>query len=136
MRVRTMTQRGLLSPGASHRLVMDDGKFTNGFKVKAFYIWSPTWDNQCSAILSYSETAPPFASAADGNQIGWANYNDSTTNATDVQGFIDPDHIVQQDLYIHTQGAQLSYLVILEPRVLSEPEGVLQMIKASSQDEP
>lgn len=136
MRSRTMTLRGTLLPGATKRLVVDDGIFTHGFKVRAFYLWSPTWDNQVSAVLSYSESPAPQADPSDGNQIGWANYNDSTTNATNAQGFIDPDHVVQQDLYLHGSGATGSYLIILEPITLSPPEGVLQLVKASRQDEP
>jgi hypothetical protein len=133
-RVRTL--RGILPAGATKRLILDDGRYLNGFKVKSFRVWSPTWSNQCSAILSYSENAPSQADASDGNQIGWANYNDSTTNATDAQAFLDPDHVVQQDLFIHGTGAILSFLIELEPIAMTANQGLLQLIKASRQDEP
>ena len=131
-----MTLRGLVAAGASKRLVVDDGIYTHGFKVKSFQVWSPTFDQQAYAILSYRETAPLNADAGDGNQIAWANYNDSTTGATNVQAIIDPDHVVQQDLYIHGTGAQLSYLIVLEPITLTGAQGVLQLIKAVGQDTP
>lgn len=130
------TLRGTLGPSASKRLIVDDGRFRHGMRIVGFHVWSPTWNNDGSAILSYSSIAPVQADPADGNQIAWANYNDSTTNATNPQAFIDPDHVVQQDLYLHGQGATLAYLIIMEPITMTENQGLLQLIKASRQDEP
>ena len=136
MRTRPMTLRGLLPAGDSIRLILDDGQYLNGFKVRSLVVWNPTWTNGGYAILSYSENAPANANAGDGNQIAWANFDASTTNLNDIQAIIDPDHVVQQDLYLHGVGADLSYLVVLDPITLSGPQGVLQLVKASRQDEP
>jgi len=134
--VKVRTLRGLLPAGASRRLILDDGRFMHGFIIKSMKVWSPGWNNQCSAILSYSPIAPAIADASDGNQIAWANYNDSTTNATNPQAFIDPDHVVQEELYIHGSGAFLSYLIELEPITMTANQGLIQLIKQSRQDEP
>ncbi len=130
------TLRGRLPPNGVARLIVDDGRFTNGYIVKEFYIWSDTFDSQVFGVLSYSDAAITSANAADGNQIAWANYNDSTTNATNQQAIIDPDHVVVQDLYVHTVGAQASFLVVVDTYSMTEPQGVLQLVKASRQDEP
>lgn len=132
-----MSLRGYIGSGTDpQRIIVDDGRFTYGFCVKEFYIWSPTFDSQVFGVLSYNEDTITQADAGDGNQIAWANYNDSTTNATNQQAIIDPDHIVIQDLYVHTIGAAASYLIVIEPVRLTEAEGVLQLVKASRQDEP
>lgn len=47
--------RGYIAPGTDpQRIIVDDGRFTHGFMVKEFYIWSPTFDSQVFGVLSYS----------------------------------------------------------------------------------
>jgi len=47
---------------------------------------------------------------------------------------IDPDHVIQQDMFIHAIGAQLSYLIVLEEIEMTPPQAVLQLTKAVTID--
>lgn len=131
--VTLRTLRGVAISGQPRRLVLDDGRYEHGYKVKSFIVWSPTFTNPGFGVLSYTETIPIQANAANNEQFGWCNYDVGTTNLGNIQAVIDPDHVIQQDAYIHAVGASLSYLVILEPITMSGPQAVLQLVKGKSQ---
>jgi hypothetical protein len=132
---RTRTLRGRVGPGETVQLIVDDGRYRNGYKIKAFFAWSPTFSNNGFAVLSYSDVPATSANAGDSRQIAWANYADGTTNITSTTAIIDPDHIVQQDLYVHANSAELSYLIVLETIELTESQGILQLVKADQQSD-
>ena len=136
MRSRIRSLRGTISAGASKRLIVDDGRYKNGYVVKSFKVWSPTFNSNGSAVLSYSDATPASALADDGNQIAWAAYADGTTNLTTTTAVIDPDHVINQDLFVHGFDALLSFLIVIEPITMTDSQGLLQLIKASRQDEP
>jgi hypothetical protein len=132
---RTRTLRGRAESGDVVQLIVDDGRYRNGYRITGFFAWSPTFSNNCYAILSYSDVPATQANADDSRQITWASYADGTTNITSQTSVIDPDHVVQQDLYVHVQGATMSYLVIMEEIELTEAQGILQLVKADQQSD-
>lgn len=133
---RSRTLRGVVATDGSNRLILDDGRYEHGYIVKSFQIWSPTFSNNGSAVLSYSSARPPSALASDGNLIAFAAYADGTTNITSQTAIIDPDHVCSQELYVHGFDALLSYLVVIEELTMTSAQGLLQLVKASRQDEP
>ena len=130
---RTRTLRGAAGPGEVVQLIVDDGRYRNGYKITGFFVWSPTFSTNGNAILSYSEAPAISADADDSRQIAWAAYADGTTNITSTTALIDVDHVVQQDLYVHINGSRLSYLIVLEEIEMTEAQGILQLVKADQQ---
>ena len=129
---RTRTLRGTIQAGEVKRLIMDDGNFTNGLKIKSFAAWSTTGANDGFAILSRNEDLATTMDPSDGAQIGWALFSVSTTNLANAFSWIDPDHIIQQDLYISAQNGLLAYLIEAEEVSMTDAQGVLQMVKTST----
>jgi hypothetical protein len=131
--VTLRTLRGIALAGQPRRLVLDDGRYEHGFKVKSFIVWGPNFTNSGFGVLSYTDTIPTQANAANNEQFAWCNYDVGTTNLGNIQAVIDPDHVIQQDAFVHAVGAALSYLVVLEPITMSGPQAVLQLVKGKSQ---
>lgn len=138
------TLRGQFTEGTVHRLIIDDGMFTQGHKVVRFVIAAdPSGSAQDAyATLSLQYDSPLNWNWGDNRQIGWASTNIvSTAGAEAPFELIDPEHVVIRDLYVQGQvsGAGgtsvINYLVELEPITLTEDEAVLQLIKERSQDD-
>ena len=129
---RRRTLRGTLQAGQVKRLIVDDGNFTNGIKIKSFAVWSPTASNDGFAILSRNEDLATPMDPCDGAQIGWAVYSVATTNLANAMAWIDPDHVIQQDLYISVQNGLMAYLIEAEEVNLTDAQGVLQMVKTAT----
>ena len=116
-------------------LVVDDGRFTNGFIIEEMRIWSagpsiPAGFNS-NACLSLYDTPPATMNAEESGTIAWAAWVESTSNSIDQFFIIDPEHVVNQDLFLHNLGGtSMNYLIRMRPIVMTEPEGVLQLVKA------
>lgn len=141
---------------------------TRAWKVKSFYIWpksvrgeTGTADGQlmmCASLATDEIGTPSFddmMDVSDNRQIGWVarGYNrrnaavgDFLTGPTgleDSAALMDPDHIVNRNLYINlyttsdstTSPIRLyNYLLILEEVKISENEAILQIVKGVAQD--
>lgn len=128
------TIRGQLSAAATERLILDDGVFTQGHRVKSIHIIGPNnGANSATCVLHYSSTPAPEISISDGDQIGWALWNTDTTNGERLFTLIDPDHVITQDLHITSLDAAAGFLIEIEPVELTEAQGVLQLVKAKRQ---
>ena len=129
--------RGKLKANEKRRLIIDDGRFTHGEVVESFQVWNTAVSsgNDVEAVLGLSEASLVGANAAENNgQIAWS-YQFIGTNGGLQGTIIDPDHLVVRDLWIeNTSGAPLNYLVIIRPTEITEDQGVLALIKESSQD--
>ena len=143
MRVRTL--RGRIAPGTAHRLIVDDGQFTQGVKVKRFLVFpanpSSGGDDSVFGTLALDELGAVARWEADDNrQIGWSSTNQSATGygAEAPFSYIDPDHVVVRDLWIITNSASgtddVNFVVELEPVTISEDQAVLALLKEVSQD--
>jgi hypothetical protein len=128
------TIRGTIDAGATERLILDDGVFTMGHRVKSIsIIGANNGSIPATVVLHYSRNAPLVIDLADGDQIGWALWNIDTTNGERLFTLLDPDHVSTQDLHITSLDSQCGFLVEVEPVMLTEAEGVLQLVKQTRQ---
>jgi len=128
------TIRGSVDSLTTERLILDDGIFTQGHRVKSIsIIGSNNGAISATAVLHYSKIQPPIIDLSDGDQIGWALWNTDTTNGERLFTLIDPDHVSTQDLYISSLDAGFGFLIEIEPVNLTEAQGVLQMVKQTRQ---
>lgn len=128
------TIRGTLPAGGSKQLILDDGLFTQGHRVVSIQIiGANNGDIGATAVLSRSSSAPPLFLFEDSNQIGWALWDADTTTGNRMVTVIDPDHVIQQELWIHGLTGGFNFLIELSPITLTEPQGVLQLVKAKRQ---
>lgn len=134
--VRTL--RGRIDANSQRRLVVDDGNFTSGFKVKSFCMFplSLSSGGDVEGVLGLDYDIASIWNASDNRQIAWACM--TTTNTTRVMNWekIDPDHIVVRDLYLYNMSdISANYLIEIEPVTISEDEAVIALIKERSQDD-
>lgn len=141
---------------------------TRAWKVKSFYLWpkqmraaTGTVEGQfniCASISTDTIGSVAFEdimSVQDNRQIGWMNkgYNlrdssisdfiTSPTGLEDNQALLDPQHIVNRNLYLNfystsdsttSPSREYNYLLILEEMSVTESEAILQMVKGVAQD--
>lgn len=136
---REYTMRGTMAATeVSRTLVVDDGRYTHGFVIEEMRIWPsgvslPTGFNS-NAVLSFLETPPATINCEETGTIAWAAWIESTTNGIDQFWILDPDHVVNQDLFIHNVGGTaMNYLIRMRPIIMSPDQGVLQLVKAQNQ---
>lgn len=140
--MKTHTLRGLLEgplgpDPAVYRLVVDDGRLNHGYRIKSLTVWpvNPSSSVEIQAILGTTEDcaaglgATFTMNASDNSQIGWGFWDASTTNQAWGWGLIDPDHIVQQDMFIAIT-APSNYLIEMEAVTMDEATTVLQLVKS------
>lgn len=137
--MRTYTMRGTMAPTEQTRsLVVDDGRYTHGFVITSFRVWpsSPALPAGFNAngVLSFLESAPTTMNAEETGTFGWASFIEGTTNDVATFSLLDPQHVVNQDLFIHNMGGTaMNYLITMSPIVMTPEQGVLQLIKAANQ---
>lgn len=135
--MKTHTLRGRIPAQTSRRLIVDDGRFTNGMVVKEFYVFAKSIasgeDPEC--FISKQPSTVNSFDASDNNQIGWAQQTTSSTSRVMNSSILDPDHVITQDLYIRNiaDTEDANYLIVLEEITLTEDQAVLQLIKEVSQ---
>ena len=142
--MRRRTLRGQVTEGEVKRLVVDDGRLTNGYKVVNFTIAGDpdSAANDVFATLGLQYDTPLTWDWGDNRQIGWAS-----TTAFNVAGLeapyvaLDPDHIVLRDLYLQGQNGSaggsgvINYMIVLEPVFITDDQAILTLIKERSQDD-
>lgn len=138
MRIRTL--RGQLNDTNVHRLIVDDGRTNHGYKIKSFHVWpNGSGIDGVYAVLGTQYDMLPSGDAGDNRQIGWAGGAWSSGTGTIANRFsvLDPDHIVNTDLYIRaTVGVEATnYLIVMEPIQMTEDQAIMQLIKERSQDD-
>ena len=145
MRKGRRTMRGVLDVGEIRQLVVDDGIFTNGLRITSFSVWLNDWTNTNSvaALLSLRDfvtVAGGFFPANDPSTFAWAFQArellaaPSQIDNVSTWERIDPDHIVNEELFIHNRAAyKLNYLIIAEPYQMTPEQGVMQLVKAANQ---
>lgn len=140
-RIRTLRGRSTVN-GEVRRLIVDDGQFTQGYKVLDFRILgvdpvSGTADSV--GTLALSQLGATRWDLSDNRQIAWAGQTMvSSASPYPTMATIDPDHIVVRDLWVWGYGTTADpgyqYLVTLEEVTITEDHAVLQLIKEVSQD--
>ena len=136
---REYTMRGTLkATEATRALVVDDGRYTHGFVIEEFRVWPagptlPTGFNS-NGVLSFLEVPPPTMNCEETGTISWAAWIEDTTNGVSQFWILDPDHVVNQDLFVHNLGGTaMNYLVKMRPLVMTPDQGVLQLVKSQNQ---
>jgi len=151
-RVRTLRGQIIATGGkAEQQLILNDQLINRGLKVTGFFVWpdriETTQPQTFNAILSYARlgNANVVMNAGDNTQLGWSFYSQSLpglgTSGKSNSGFfnqlIDPDHIVNRDLFISlresTDGLPLNYMVVCELLELTDDEAIITIIKENSQ---
>jgi len=140
MRKGVRTLRGQLSGNEIRQLVVDDGIFTNGLRITYFSVWSSDilGADTVFACLSTNDNIVPFdiLPANDPGCFAWSMMTLGNPPQLIVSAFdrLDPDHVVNEELFIHNRGiGPLNYLIVAEPYIMSEDEGVLQLVKNKQQ---
>ena len=137
-RVRSRyTLRGVVGGtfGNTKQLVVDDGQFTNGFRVVFMECWHINQSTGETVILHQGDTIPVQADASQGSQLAWSFYTPADADRSlTMRTLTDPDHIINQDMFVTCLGgALMCYLIHLEPYCMTEDEAVLQLIKNNNQ---
>ena len=156
---RTRSLRGIITPAggkADVQLILNDQLINRGLRVKSFTVWptrlygKSTSDVQYNAILSYAQLADATVQmdASDNTQFGWAFGGQSggtnigvppiTYPDTDLgdRMIIDPDHIVNRDLFVsfrNSANQPFNYLIECELLELTDDEAIITIIKENSQ---
>jgi len=156
-RVRTLRgQITAVSGKADQQLILNDQLINRGLKVTGFFVWPEICNvgstRICNAILSYARlgNASVEMNAADNTQLGWAFFSQAASVASGgppdpglqaaYSGFfnqlIDPDHIVNRDLFLslrNSSSATFNYLITCELLELTDDEAIVTIIKENSQ---
>jgi len=137
--------RGQLAANEIRQLVVDDGIFTNGLRITYFTVWLADWTltNDCAGLLSLRDTVITtggFFPANDPSTFAWSFQARETAplpillNTLSTWERIDPDHIVNEELFIHNRtNTDLNYLIVAEPYMMTPEQGVMQLVKSANQ---
>jgi len=144
MNSNTRSLRGRILENVAHRIILDDGLYTHGYKIKEFYVWGdPTsTSNDAYGTLALQSSFAVPQDASNNLQIAWAGTGiDGTASQQSPFMVVDPNHVVNRDLWIQAGiggsggTSMVNYLVIIEPVIMTEPQAVLQLIKERAQDD-
>tara|TARA_R110001592_G_C13110844_1_gene744922 strand:+ start:1324 stop:1773 length:450 start_codon:yes stop_codon:yes gene_type:complete len=144
---RTRTLRGqitVVGGVARENLIVSDGLVNMGFLVERFVTWDSKLPNGTgnrfhTGILSLDTMIPGTdMNAGDNRQIAWSMSSVNGVDGGIIQpmSIIDPDHIVNRDLFlIFTDSTDAVYNYLIEGRVVSltDDEAIITIIKETSQ---
>ena len=127
---------------AKKNLIVADGLVNYGLKILSFEVWYkdvPTATLRFSSILSRDVIASgQDMNAGDNNQFAWTFFSTSTTTTASagVRSIIDPDHIINRDLYLtldNSSNGLYNYLIECQVVELTDDEAIVTIIKETSQ---
>lgn len=119
------------------RLIVDDGVFTDAWKVTGFDVFPTNGEGlDTQGLLAIDESGLTGGwNAADSRQIAWS-FMFIGTNGGTANSWIVPDHIVVRDLWIQNFSAEpMNYLIRVERQTLSDDQAILALIQERSQDD-
>jgi hypothetical protein len=125
-------------------LIAADGLVNYGLKILSFTVWNSQTPSgfsaqQLTGILSLDTiTAGDNMNAGDNRQFAWYQSSVSSTLGNIIQpyGVIDPDHIVNRDLFLtmdNTTNGVYNYLIEAQVVELTDDEAIVTIIKETSQ---
>jgi hypothetical protein len=141
MKIRR-TMRGRLSAGETRRLIVDDGRFTDGWVVESFSVVStdPGTSADPHMVLCIDEGGMTGNwDFADNRQIAWAFMSSEVGTGAGqsiTYGSWVSEHVVVTDLFIQdfsTSGG--NYIITIRRQELTEDEAILALIKERAQDD-
>ena len=72
--------------------------------------------------------------AEETGTFAWATFIEGTTGDVSATSVLDPQHVVNQDMFIHNLGGtSMNYMITMMPILMTEEQGVLQLVKAVNQ---
>ena len=147
-RIRTL--RGTLTSPAGafkQQLILDDGRPNNGLKILEFHVWSDLFHQQAYgsfglSLDKHNVAGQDIFDAGDNRQIAWVTMGyvaagSGTTDLFPQVSLIDPDHIVNRDLFIYGLGSHdvvFNYLIKCQEVELTDDEAIVTIIKETSQN--
>jgi len=125
---------------ARKNIILSDGLINFGLKVGSFELWPEAItaaSTVYSGILSL-DTIPAgsLPDAADNRQFAWIQSDAFTNNVWPPIKHLDPDHIVNRDLFLTMVGAGpgvYNYLIEAQVVELTDDEAIITIIKETSQ---
>jgi len=144
-RKRTLRGQITVTGGLGRRnVIVSDGLVNMGLRVMRFTIWPENgWtgasDNTFTGILSLDTiTSGTNMNAGDNAQFAWtfSSVHSTTGSMNPVREIIDPDHIVNRDLFVtmdNTTNGIFNYLIECQIVELTDDEAIITIIKETSQ---
>jgi len=134
-RVRTLRgQIEVVAGVAKKNLIVADGLINIGLIVNRFQMWAVDPADTFQGILSYETLiSGSTMNAGDNSQFGWTVGNGSAEIHSE---FIDPDHIVNRDMFLSLVGSDtgvFNYLIECQMVLLDDNEAIISIIKETSQ---
>jgi len=122
-------------------IIVADGLINYGLKILSMKVWpedSMTAAFQFEAILNLDVPAGLVnPNAGDNRQIAWDSQKNTVTSiVVNANPIIDPDHIVNRDLFLTmTRATNGTYNYLIEAQVveLDDNEAIITIIKETSQ---
>ena len=129
---------------ARKNIIVSDGLVNLGLKINKFSVWQETTPSgaisrQVTAILSLDTIITGSnMNAADNRQFAWFQSSMAAATGGIFQPFviIDPDHIVNRDLFLtmdNSSAGIYNYLIEAQVVELSDDEAIITIIKETSQ---
>ena len=110
-----------------------NGSFTKNFKVVDVQIFpDQVVNNDTLLILHFDDNLKGAMNAGDNAQFGWA----ATDALAQDWSYVDPDHIIVQDLFISAIAAapgNVNYVIKLEQIKTTTSEAILDEVKSQLQ---
>ena len=138
-KIGTYTCRGQIAENTENKIILFDGKFTTGYRIREFKImhrransgtvgWSILY-TESGAV----DTTTMDIDMADNRQVGWC--------VSDLNGFfeslIDEDNMIVEDLYIaaisDASVEPQNYIITLDKYEFPDSVGALAMVRNRSQ---
>lgn len=121
-------------------IILADGLINYGLKIMKFNCWKQdqlAGAFEMSAILSLDVIgAAQTAQAGDNRQFAWSTIERSASVIIlPASTIIDPDHIVNRDLFLNLNATNGRYNYLIECQVveLTDDEAIISIIKENSQ---
>ena len=129
------------SASSKRQLIVNDGRLNFGLKVLSFTVWNnfQSATAGCDATLSLEPimNSTNIFDASDNRQIAWTvGGYDSSQQIAEWREVIDPNHIVNRDLFITlfaSPNITWNYMVTCEEIELTDDESIITLIKEDLQ---
>ena len=142
-KIRTLRGQITVTGGVGRKnIILSDGLINYGLKIISFTVWNkdaPTATSKFTSILSLDTiSSGADMNAGDNRQFAWTFFTTSSANSagTPTRTIIDPDHIVNRDLFLtmdNSSTGTYNYLIEAQVVELSDDEAIITIIKETSQ---
>ena len=144
-KLRTLRGQITVAGGVARKnIIVADGLVNYGLQIKSFQVWRENvpdgaFNVTVNAILSLDTiSSGTNMNAADNRQFAWFQMAVNAVDGGLIQPYtiIDPDHIINRDLFLtvdNSTAGVLNYLIEAQVVELSDDEAIITIIKETSQ---